>query len=160
MKIVFYTAGGTIDKVYFDANSSYEVGDSTIGEVLAEGRVGFDFEINTIFKKDSLDLCDADRQVIYDAIRKERHDRIILTHGTDTMVTTARYLMPIKNKVVVLTGALAPARFRNSDAFFNISFAAAAVQTLANGIHIAMNGQIFNPDKVVKNRQKKIFERC
>jgi L-asparaginase len=158
MKIVFYTAGGTIDKIYFDAKSRYEIGEPMLDEILREGNVTFDFETKTIMQKDSLDLTDADREKIYRAIEKENNRLIILTHGTDTMANTARHLLPIKDKVVVLTGSMAPARFRSSDAQFNIAFAIAAVQTLENGIYLAMNGRIFHPERVVKNVDKGVFE--
>ena len=158
MKIVFYTAGGTIDKIYFDAKSKYEVGGSILGEILREGNVTFDYDSKVIMQKDSLDLTDGDRDIIYKAIDEEENRHIILTHGTDTMVTTARHLQAIERKVVVLTGSMTPARFRSSDAPFNIAFAACAVQTLPDGIYLAMNGRIFQPDNVRKNIEKTVFE--
>lgn len=158
MKIVFYTAGGTIDKIYFDAKSKYEVGESILGEILREGNVTFDHESKVIMQKDSLDLTDEDRNTIFEVINNEPNQHIILTHGTDTMVTTAKRLAGIKNKVVVLTGSMSPARFRSSDAPFNIACAIGAVQTLADGVYICMNGRIFTPDEVIKNVKKGIFE--
>lgn len=158
MKIIFYTAGGTIDKIYFDAKSSYEIGESILGEILREGNVTFEYESKVIMQKDSLDLTDADRDTIRKVIKEEKNRYIVLTHGTDTMVTTAKHLGDLEDKVVVLTGSMAPARFRSSDAAFNIAFAVAAVQTLANGVYIAMNGRIFRPDEVRKNREKAVFE--
>jgi L-asparaginase len=158
MKIVFYTAGGTIDKIYFDAKSKYEVGHSILSEILREGNVTFDHESKVIMQKDSLDLTDQDRDMIYKTIDEEKNRYIILTHGTDTMVTTARHLQTIKNKVVVLTGSMSPARFRSSDATFNIACAIGAVQTLPDGIYLAMNGRIFQPDNVRKNVEKAVFE--
>jgi L-asparaginase len=158
MKIVFYTAGGTIDKIYFDAKSKYEVGESILEEILREGNATFDYENKVIMQKDSLDLTDADRDLIFDVINREPNRYIILTHGTDTMVTTAKKLNTIKNKVIVLTGSMSPARFRSSDAGFNIACAITAVQTLNDGVYIAMNGRIFRPDNVRKNVEKGIFE--
>lgn len=158
MKIVFYTAGGTIDKIYFDAKSTYEVGESILADILREGNVTFDFESHIIMQKDSLDLTDADRDLIFAAIDREPNRHIILTHGTDTMVATAKRLQCMRNKVVVLTGSMAPARFRSSDAAFNIACAIGAVQALDNGIYIAMNGRIFTPENVRKNIEKSIFE--
>jgi L-asparaginase len=158
MKIVFYTAGGTIDKIYFDAKSQYQVGESILEDILRDGNVTFDFESRIILQKDSLDLTDQDRDTIYRAIDNDPHRMIILTHGTDTMVTTAKHLRTIKKKVVVLTGSMAPARFRSSDAAFNLACAIGAVQTLEEGIYIAMNGRIFHPDNVVKNVEKSVFE--
>lgn len=158
MKIVFYTAGGTIDKIYFDAKSNYEVGESILGEILRTGNITFEYENKVIMQKDSLDLTDKDRQIIYDAIDAEKNRLVILTHGTDTMVETAKYLSPIKNKVIVLTGSMSPARFRSSDADFNIACAIGAVQTLEEGVYIVMNGKVFNPNKVRKNVSAKVFE--
>lgn len=158
MKIVFYTAGGTIDKIYFDAKSKYEVGESILGEILREGNVTFTHESKVIMQKDSLDLTDQDRDTIFRVINAEPNRHIILTHGTDTMVTTAKHLANIHNKVVVLTGSMSPARFRSSDASFNIACAIGAVQTLADGVYICMNGRIFTPDNVAKNLEKGIFE--
>ncbi|MEE4241732.1 MAG: asparaginase domain-containing protein [Desulfopila sp.] len=157
MKIVFYTAGGTIDKVYFDAKSTYEVGESILQEILREGNVTFTFSSHIIMQKDSLDLTDQDRDIIYQTIDAEPNRLIILTHGTDTMVKTAQHLSTLKNKVIVLTGSMAPARFRSSDAAFNIACAVGAVQTLPDGTYIAMNGRVFSPENVVKNIEKNIF---
>jgi L-asparaginase len=157
MKIAFYTAGGTIDKVYFDAKSTYEVGDSILQEILRDGNVTFAFSSHIIMQKDSLDLTDRDRNTIYQTIDAEPNRHIILTHGTDTMVQTAQHLSTLRNKVVVVTGSMTPARFRSSDAAFNIACAIGAVQTLTDGVYIAMNGRIFLPDNVVKNTEKNIF---
>ena len=159
MKIVFYTAGGTIDKIYFDAKSKYEVGESILGEILREGNVMFDYESKVIMQKDSLDLTDRDRDIIYEAISKESNHHIILTHGTDTMVKTAQHLSKIKDKTVILTGSMSPARFRSSDAAFNIACAIGAVQTLKQGVYICMNGRVFTPDNVVKNLKRGVFEK-
>ncbi|MBM9603873.1 asparaginase domain-containing protein [Desulfopila inferna] len=158
MKIIFYTAGGTIDKIYFDAKSQYQVGEPVLEEILRDGNVTFEFESKVILQKDSLDLTDEDRDRIYTAIDNDPGRHIILTHGTDTMVTTARHLQTIKGKVVVLTGSMSPARFKSSDASFNIACAVGAVQTLGEGIYIVMNGRVFHPDNVVKNVEKSIFE--
>ncbi len=158
MKIVFYTAGGTIDKIYFDAQSEYEVGESILEEILREGNISFSFERKIITQKDSLDLTDEDRELIFRTIAAEKEKYIILTHGTDTMVTTAKKLQPIRGKTVVLTGSMSPARFRSSDAPFNIACAIAAVQTLPPGVYITMNGKIFTPDNVAKNLKKGVFE--
>lgn len=160
MKIIFYTAGGTIDKVYFDSKNSYEVGDSILDEILQEGNITFDYESKVIMQKDSLDLTEKDRNTIYGHIKKETSRYIILTHGTDTMIETAKKLSTIKDKVVVVTGSISPARFKTSDAAFNIAFAVGAVQTLDDGIYIAMNGRIFHPHNVVKNTEKGVFEEC
>mgnify|MGYP006267041381 CR=1 FL=1 len=159
MHITILTTGGTIDKVYFDAKSDYEVGEPLIGEILQEANVNFDFDVHTLFQKDSLDLTDADRFVIVETVRECTDRHIVITHGTDTMVDTARAIEEANTgKTVVLVGALNPARFRSSDAIFNIGFAMAAVQALSPGVYIAMNGQVFSPGRVRKNRAANQFE--
>ncbi len=158
MKIKFFAVGGTIDKVYFDALSRYEVGDSNIGDILKNARVNFDYEIASLLKKDSLDMTEQDRLIVLRAVQGELNDKIIITHGTDTMIETAEALSPIKDKVIVLTGAMEPAKFKTSDAVFNIGSAVAAVQVLPVGIYLAISGRIFTPDNVQKNRDQKQFE--
>lgn len=162
MSITIFTTGGTIDKTYFDAKSTYEVGDPQIVDILREANVGIDYRIETLFRKDSLELTDEDREVLVERVRRESAHRILITHGTDTMVDSARALEPIveaePERTIVFVGSLSPARFKNSDAEFNIGFALAAVQTLDPGIYIAMNGQIFTPDHVRKNRDANRFE--
>ncbi len=158
MKIKFFTTGGTIDKVYFDARSQYLIGESSVKEILTEANVDLDYEAESILRKDSLDMTAEDRQLIFDKIAADPHEHIVLTHGTDTLVETARFLQKIQDKVIVLTGSMAPARFKSSDAVFNIGFVFAAVQTLPHGVYIAINGRIFNPEKVRKNREEQKFE--
>jgi len=158
MKIKIYTVGGTIDKVYFDRKSTYEVGEPKIGEILKEANVTLEYEISSILHKDSLDMTGKDRQLIFDKIVSDEHRHIVLTHGTDTMIQTAKKLKPIPDKVIVLTGAMEPARFKYSDAAFNIGCAVAAVQVLTPDVYIAMNGRIFDPDRVKKNLEQNWFE--
>ncbi len=158
MKIKFFAVGGTIDKVYFDALSTYEIGESNIEDILKHARVNFDYEIASLLKKDSLDMTDNDREVILKAIESEVIDKIVITHGTDTMVETAKALKSIKNKTIVLTGAMEPAKFKTSDATFNIGSAVAAVQTLSPGVYLSISGKVFSPDNVKKNRVLKKFE--
>jgi len=158
MEIKFFAVGGTIDKVYFDELSKYEVGESNINDILNNAKVNFDYDVSSLLKKDSLEMTDQDRFIIKQAVEKERIDRIIITHGTDTMIETAQALSSIKNKVIVLTGAMEPAKFKTSDAVFNLGSAVAAVQTLPIGIYLAISGRIFTPDNVWKNRDKKQFE--
>ena len=158
MKIKFFAVGGTIDKVYFDALSRYEVGDSNINDILQNARVNFDYEIASLLKKDSLDMTEQDRLIVLKAVHDELNDKIIITHGTDTMIETAEALISIKDKVIVLTGAMEPAKFKTSDAVFNLGSAVAAVQVLPVGIYLAISGRIFTPDNVRKNRAKKQFE--
>jgi len=159
MKIKFFTVGGTIDKVYFDRKNEYQVGDSRLFEILREVNVGFEYESESVLKKDSLDITDEDRQIILGRVREEKSRHIVLTHGTDTMVQTAATLRSIPDKVIVLTGSMAPARFRSSDAEFNIGCAIAAVQLLPPGVYIVMNGQIFDSGTVRKNVERGLFEK-
>ena len=158
MKIKIYTVGGTIDKVYFDRKNTYEVGEPKIGEILKEANVNLEYEISSILHKDSLEMTDEDRQLIFDEIVSDEHRHILLTHGTDTMIQTAKKLKTIPDKVIVLTGAMEPARFKYSDAAFNIGCAVAAVQVLTPGVYIAMNGRIFDPDRIKKNLEQNLFE--
>lgn len=158
MKITFLTVGGTIDKVYFDAKSEYEVGETSIDAILKNARITFEYEIISLLKKDSLEMTDEDREIIFKSANKVENDKIIITHGTDTMVETAKALSMIENKTIILTGAMEPARFKTSDAVFNLGSAVAAVQSMPKGIYISISGKIFHPDRVVKNWGKKIFE--
>jgi L-asparaginase len=158
MNIKIYTVGGTIDKVYFDRKSAYEVGESNIGEILKEANVNLEYEISSILHKDSLDMTDEDRRLIFNTISSDAHRHIVVTHGTDTMIQTAKKLKAVVGKVIVLTGAMEPARFKHSDAVFNIGGAVAAVQVLKPGAYIAMNGRIFDPDHVKKNLERNRFE--
>ena len=152
------TTGGTIDKVYFDAKSDYQIGAPQIGEILTQLGVAFEFEVVPVLRKDSLEMTDEDRTAIRRAIEQQPHRHVLITHGTDTMVDTARVLAGISGKTIVLTGALNPARFQGSDAVFNIGCAVGAVQSLADGVWIAMNGRIWDPAHVRKNRAANRFE--
>ncbi len=156
--ISIIAVGGTIDKIYFDAKSEYEVGPPNIERVLSELNLSISYAVNSLMRKDSLDLTDEDRQLIATTVANDPCDRIIITHGTDTMVETAKKLQNIGQKTIVLTGALEPALFKTSDAIFNIGCALGAVQSLGVGVYIAMNGKIFSADKVWKNLQKNRFE--
>jgi L-asparaginase len=153
------TTGGTIDKVYFDAKSDYQVGAPQIGEILTKLGVAFEFDVVPVLRKDSLEMTDEDRNAIRRAIEQQPHRHVLITHGTDTMVDTARVLAGIAGKTIVLTGALNPARFQGSDAVFNIGCAVGAVQSLSDGVWIAMNGRIWDPAHVRKNRDANRFER-
>ncbi len=158
MKIGIITTGGTIDKVYFDAKSSYQVGEPQIGELLAEAGVSAPFSVTPLMRKDSLELDDADRARIAAEVAAATESRVLITHGTDTMVETARALLDVPAKTVVLVGAMQPARLRVSDAFFNIGFAFAAVQLLPPGVYLAMNGRVFDPRTTHKNVAAQRFE--
>lgn len=158
MKIKFFTTGGTIDKIYFDKKSSYQVGVPKIVEILQTANVGFDFEVITLLKKDSLEMTEADRKLIVNKVKNEKCERIIITHGTDTMLKTAQMLQTIPEKVIVLTGAMQPAGFATSDAIFNVGSAVLAVQALPFGVYVVMNGLVFNPNNARKNVKKGRFE--
>ncbi|MEA3361852.1 MAG: asparaginase domain-containing protein [Thermodesulfobacteriota bacterium] len=158
MQIEIITTGGTIDKIYFDAKSSFEIGEPQIGEVLRDANLTIDYRIMPLLRKDSLDLNDADRELIKKAAIESSSEKIVVTHGTDTMVETANFLDGISGKTIVLTGAMQPARFRFTDAIYNIASAITAVQLLPAGVWIAMNGQIFDPEKSRKNVTMNRFE--
>ncbi len=150
--IEIFTTGGTIDKVYFDALSEYKIGATALPDMLAENNVYVPHRVTQLMRKDSLELTDEDRNIIRDAVAASDAPMVLVTHGTDTMVQTGRVLADIKGKTIILTGAMQPATLRNSDAEFNVGFALAATQTLAPGIYIAMNGEVFDPTKTVKDR--------
>jgi len=158
MKIKIFSVGGTIDKVYFDQLSNYQVGGPSIRDILENLPLNFDYEIVSLIRKDSLDMTDEDRELVYHAVAQDSARRILITHGTDTMVATAKRLLDIEGKVIVLTGAMEPAGFKNSDAVFNVGCAIGAIQQVDEGIYIAMNGRIYHPHQVRKNRDAGRFE--
>ena len=157
-KLLIITTGGTIDKIYFDDKSDYQIGAPQIGETLKLMDVAFPFEIRALMRKDSLHLDDEDRARIRAAVENGEERHVLITHGTDTMVDTALSLEGIGGKTIVLTGALNPARFRDSDAVFNIGCAVGAVQCLSEGVWIAMSGRIWVPREVRKNVDANRFE--
>lgn len=150
--IEIFTTGGTIDKVYFDALSEYQVGPTTLPDLLRENNVHVPHRVTQLMRKDSLELDDADREAIRAAVAASDAAQILVTHGTDTMAVTGRVLQSVAGKTIVMTGAMQPASVRASDAEFNVGFALAAVQTLPPGVYIAMNGMIFDPARTVKDR--------
>ena len=158
MFIQFITTGGTIDKIYFDALSQFEVGDSQVEHILKEGLVQFDYEIVPLLQKDSLEMTDEDRARLRHYVEQDDATRCVITHGTDTMAETAEALQGLEGKTIVLTGALTPARFRTTDAIFNVGMAVAAVQVSSPGVYIAMSGQVFAAGEVRKNRAENRFE--
>ena len=157
-QLCIVTTGGTIDKIYFDDKSSFQIGAPQIGEILEHLGVAFAFDVIAIMRKDSLHMTDDDRDLVRRTIEAQPARHVLVTHGTDTMVETAHVLRAIEGKVIILTGALNPARFQGSDAVFNIGCAVGAVQTLPDGVYIAMNGRIWDPTKVRKNRDANRFE--
>lgn len=156
--IEILTTGGTIDKVYFDAKSSFQIGDSPLAELLKEANLTIDLKVTEVLRKDSLEMNDVDRSQIRDAVETSAAQQIVITHGTDTMVQTGCALQGITDKTIVLTGAMQPARFRATDALFNVAAALMAAQTLPSGVYIAMNGQVFNPETTMKNVERNRFE--
>lgn len=150
--------GGTIDKIYFDDKSSFQVGAPQIGEILDQLGVAFAFDVIPIMRKDSLHITADDRELVRRTIAAQPARHVLVTHGTDTMVETALVLESIPGKVIVLTGSLNPARFAGSDAVFNIGTAVGAVQSLPDGVYIAMNGRVWDPRRVRKNVAANRFE--
>lgn len=158
MFLRFITTGGTIDKIYFDALSQFEVGDSQLKHILTEGLVDFEYDIVPLLQKDSIEMTDDDRSKLRDYIAEDDASHYVITHGTDTMPASAEALAGLAGKTIILTGALTPARFKTTDAVFNIGMAVAAAQTAAPGVYIAMSGQVFPAGKVRKNRAENRFE--
>lgn len=158
LHIQIFSCGGTIDKVYFDAKSEYEVGDPQILAIFQEANVAFRYSIHQLMRKDSLEMTDDDRALVRRSVESCSSDRILITHGTDLMPVTARSLLGISGKTIVLTGSMTPARFQRSDAEFNIGCAVGALMSLPHGVYIAMNGCVFPGDLVRKNRTEGRFE--
>jgi len=156
--MLIITTGGTIDKIYFDASSEFEVGEPTIPHIFQDVGARIDYELVSLLRKDSLDMTPGDRARIRETCRNSRHRQILVTHGTDTMTETAEALRNLEGKVIVLTGAMAPSRFQVTDAIFNIGTAVGALQCLENGVYIAMHGEIFKAGEVRKNREAGRFE--
>jgi len=153
VSVLVLTTGGTIDKLYFDALSEFRVGDSVVERIFRTARVSLPFRVVELMRKDSLELTDADRAAIRAAVEEADERRVVITHGTDTMTETAAALGGLDGRTVVLVGALAPARFHESDAAFNLGMALAAAQVAESGVWIAMNGTIFPGDRVRKDRE-------
>ena len=150
--ILVLTTGGTIDKQYFDALSAYQIGDTVIAQLMEVARVRHPFEVVEVMRKDSLELTDADRATIRERVASASASRIVITHGTDTVTETAKVLADVPGKTIALVGALAPARFAESDATFNLGMAFACVQAAMPGVYITMNGTVFPALEVVKDR--------
>lgn len=159
MKIRVFVTGGTFDKEYNELDGTLYFQETHLPEMLKLGRCKLDVEIRTLVLIDSLDMTDADREIILEQCRKAKENRIVITHGTDTMEETARVLgRRITDKTIVLTGAMVPYKFGSSDGLFNLGSALAFAQTLPPGVYIAMNGQYFTWDNVKKNRDTGVFE--
>jgi len=151
--------GGTFDKEYDEINGRLFFKDSHLPEMLTLGRAKLPLEVRTLMMMDSLDMTEADRAIIAEQCRTAPGDRIVITHGTDTMAETARYVAErVTGKTIVLTGAMVPYKFGSSDGLFNLGSALAFVQTLPTGTYVAMNGRCFAAGRVQKNKLTGIFE--
>lgn len=155
--IVIVTTGGTIDKAYFDALSTYQIGEPVVKKLLEAANVTLPYRIIELLRKDSLEMTDEDRARLRETVASLDAQRVVVTHGTDTMTDSATALASVPNKTMVLTGALSPARFAESDATFNIGMAFAAAQTMPPGVYVVMNGRVFRGDEVRKDREQRRF---
>ena len=159
MSIRIFITGGTFDKEYNELNGQLYFKDTHISELLKLGRCRVDVDIRTLMMVDSLEMTDDDRQLIARQCQNSVEDKIIITHGTDTMAETAAVLAKeTTNKTIVLTGAMIPYKFGSSDGLFNLGSALAFVQALPTGVYVAMNGRFFTWDNVRKNKQTGGFE--
>lgn len=159
MKIRIFVTGGTFDKEYDELGGRLFFKDTHLQEMLQLGRCKLDVDVRTLMMIDSLEMTEADRGIILDSCRKSPEDRIVITHGTDTMEDTAQLLgRSIRDKTVVLTGAMIPYKFGSSDGLFNLGSALAFVQTLSSGVYVAMNGRCFRWDNVTKDRNTGEFK--
>ena len=159
MSLRIFITGGTFDKEYNELDGKLFFKDTHLPEMLKLGRCKVPVEIRTLMLVDSLEMTDADRQIILEQCRKCKEDQIVITHGTDTMEETARVLgKSITDRTIILTGAMIPYKFGSSDGLFNLGSALAFAETLSHGIYIAMNGRWFMWDNVKKNKKTGEFE--
>ena len=156
--MLILTTGGTIDKIYFDASSEYEVGEPMVPQLFSEVGADVDYRLVSLMRKDSLDITDGDREKIRAECEAAEERRVVITHGTDTMAVTAEALVGIAGKTIVLTGSLAPARFRSTDAVFNLGCAIGAAACADPGVYVAMHGQVFVAGSMRKNPEAGRFE--
>jgi L-asparaginase len=159
MNIKIFVTGGTFDKEYNELDGTLFFKETHVHEMLKLARSKLKIDINTLMMIDSLDMTDADRKIILERCKKTKEDKILITHGTDTMIETAKVLASsIKNKTIVLTGAMIPYKFGSSDGLFNLGSSLAFVQTLPQGVYVSMNGKYFRWDNIKKNKQTGVFE--
>jgi L-asparaginase len=159
MAIRVFITGGTFDKEYNELTGQLYFNDTHMHDLLEMGRCKLPVEIRTLMMIDSLEMTDDDRELIVHQCNNCEEDRIVITHGTDTMAETARVIAEkVKNKTVILTGAMIPIKFGSSDGLFNLGSALAFAQTLPTGCYVAMNGRFFSADNVKKNKQTGMFE--
>jgi L-asparaginase len=159
MKIKVFTTGGSIDKIYSTRESNFVVDEPQVAGIFQQANVVFEYEVAQLFRKDSLELSESDRWMITQKVRAAQERYILITHGTDTMIATALELLGTPDKVIVLTGAMQPAAFKDSDAAFNVGSAVVALQTLPEGVYVVMNGKVFDPRYARKNLEMDRFER-
>ena len=158
--IKIFATGGTFDKEFNEINGELYFKETNLFELLQLGRSQVDIKIETLMMVDSLQMTNTERQYILEKCKKEKTDKIIITHGTDTMVKTAEFVAKhIKGKIIILTGAMIPIKFGSSDGLFNLGSALSFAQVLDPGVYITMNGQYFYWDNVRKNKKLGIFER-
>jgi len=155
MKIVFIQTGGTIDKDYPKTQKGYafEIAKPAVERILQRAHPNFDFNVISLLKKDSLDITEQDRDRMHETCQRADTKKIVITHGTDTMLETARKLSDIKDKVIILTGAMRPEKFVDSDAAFNVGTAIGAINVLSNGVYVAMNGRVYAWNEVRRNKK-------
>jgi L-asparaginase len=158
MHVKIFTTGGSMDKGYSTLASEFLVLEPQVGGILQAAGVTVTYEIEALFRKDSLEITEEDRELILEKVQGDPCPHVLITHGTDTMALTGRRLSGIPGKTIVLTGAMQPAAFKESDAPFNVGFALAALQTLPPGVYLAMNGRIFDPHTARKNVELDLFE--
>lgn len=158
MHLQIIATGGTIDKVYFDALSEFTIGDPAAERLLQQVNPNLTWDVISLLRKDSLEMTDDDRALIQQTVTECAANHVVITHGTDTMTDTAKQLKSISGKTIVITGAMQPALCRETDAEFNLGGAVALAQTLPQGVYIFMNGRIYDPEKVAKNRSAKQFQ--
>ena len=156
--IKIFVTGGTFDKEYNEINGTLYFKKTHLNEMLELGRARLNLNIETIMMKDSLDMTSSDRDLIVSKCNNTSEDKILITHGTDTMVQTAKLLSnKINNKTIILTGAMIPYKFGSSDGLFNLGSSLSFLQVMPKGIYIAMNGNIFNCENVIKNTELGLF---
>jgi len=159
MKIRIFVTGGTFDKEYNELTGELYFKDTHLNEMFKLGKTAVDISIRTLMMIDSLEMNDADRNIILESCKRCDEEAIIITHGTDTMVETAKLLKQANiEKTIILTGAMIPYKFGSSDGFFNLGNSLAFAQALENGVYIAMNGRVFDPENCKKNKKVGIFE--
>jgi len=159
MTIKIIVTGGTFDKEYKELTGELFFRNTHVPDMLELGRAKIDVKIRTLMLIDSLEMTDNHRKIILEKCQRSKEDKIIITHGTDTMAETAKFLgQYIKNKTIVLTGAMIPYAFGSSDGLFNLGSALSFVQSLPHGVYIAMNGEYFHWDNVRKNKETGVFE--